>query len=893
MATMFAGPFFPPGYDLGFDFDSSLDEDTPWLPYDFGQGMTQTYPVLQDQVSFLSPQSPASLRSDVAKASPGRDTCQAPAASQGSASLSPAEIIYTPTSTLLEYDESNVLDDAAYQNASTSPESNTFSADDFVRVNGPEDEMSSGSASMISQSPHPSRAISSSQLALASPQRQSASSADQTSQHPHWHRLSSSPMNTSMEDSFVPYTSSADLDLPAVPWMEDDLLSQTSAFNATFASQAYATSFRTLSHGSFQQLPDASNGLSFEPQQPVAIETQAGVLYPSVNAGTGLIPDPTGVCAPQQQVASSFHQHSFAHQNTTQAHVPSGSFPQQQRQQYVVRSQAPGISQSRQSNVAALVANSLATPAPTNHPMQTHQQHQQQYGMLDDSPSTQLSSLRSRRGRAADLLPFASSATATQTSRRLARRDLAQSSHGPVPPPQTDRTKRGGRQKNMHLSNETRQQSHAMRKRGACWRCAMQRDQCDPGEPCKRCINRESKGGSILHFGCDRSKLPDFIHDFLPRQASMTGPHQKQMIEDSVKSQVRHWDKENARDLYLTVFYGEPLAWKCYEFVPRTPEFTTQYQFFRDETTGQQVRKIKYSPPFGLLKIDSSDDHHFEAYLDRLMQPKYLWEFAWCFYEEECLVEPNEFQAHLLDDMCILYGDTADKGLHDLLKDIIRMLLLTHIMGRTLCIVEQNLPTVISSVRHTKTPAECLPFTSPKMANRQLKFFFGLLRTQIYEKILKWQQQTFHIGGKKETTWTQSFCVMLGFAMVLEEVQRLMHIQAETSAEQGLMSWDDASRQAENAFDRIDGRYKLLIGLFQCKYRDKTWGENGSFGPHTPRLTEPAQVHFLRKVRYLLVKDQNHLRSRENVSFGRDTQCLYTTRQTARFLLPFLTLQGS
>ena len=187
------------------------------------------------------------------------------------------------------------------------------------------------------------------------------------------------------------------------------------------------------------------------------------------------------------------------------------------------------------------------------------------------------------------------------------------------------------------------------------------------------------------------------------------------------------------------------------------------------------------------------------------------------------------------------------------------MLLITHIMGRTLCIVDSNLPTVMSSVRHTTPPAACLPFTSPKMANRQLKFFFGLLRTQIYEKILKWQQQTFHVGGKKESTWIHSFCVMLGFAMVLEEVQRLLHIQAETSAEQGLMSWDDASRQAENAFDRIDGRYKLLIGLFQCKYRDKTWGEHGSFGTHTPRLTEPAQQHFLQKVRYLLVKDRKSM----------------------------------
>lgn len=187
------------------------------------------------------------------------------------------------------------------------------------------------------------------------------------------------------------------------------------------------------------------------------------------------------------------------------------------------------------------------------------------------------------------------------------------------------------------------------------------------------------------------------------------------------------------------------------------------------------------------------------------------------------------------------------------------MLLITYIMGHTLCIVESNLPTVISSVRHSRTPAQCPKFTSPKLANRQIKFFFSLLRCQIYEKILKWQQQTFHTTGKKENTWIHSFCVMLGFAMVLEEVQRLMQIQAETAAEQGDMSWAEANSQARNAFDRIDDRYNLLIGLFKCKYRDKTWTDNGSFGPHTPRLSELAQVKFLADVRFLLLKDRESL----------------------------------
>lgn len=189
------------------------------------------------------------------------------------------------------------------------------------------------------------------------------------------------------------------------------------------------------------------------------------------------------------------------------------------------------------------------------------------------------------------------------------------------------------------------------------------------------------------------------------------------------------------------------------------------------------------------------------------------------------------------------------------------MLLITYIMGHTLTIVQETLPTVINHVRLTQTPEEYHTITpdyprhtSPRLANRQLKFFFAVLRNNIYEKILKWQQQTLHTAGKKENTWLQAFCVMLGFAMVLEEVQRLIQIQANASYVKAEMSEEDAQRQAYNACERIDERYKLLIGLFQCKYRDRKWGDTGSFGNGTPELKEPAQREFLSKLRFLLLQ---------------------------------------
>lgn len=176
------------------------------------------------------------------------------------------------------------------------------------------------------------------------------------------------------------------------------------------------------------------------------------------------------------------------------------------------------------------------------------------------------------------------------------------------------------------------------------------------------------------------------------------------------------------------------------------------------------------------------------------------------------------------------------------------MMIITYIMGHTITIEEGTLPTVLARMRHSSPPPAYSKHTSPKLANRQLKFFFSVLRNNIYEKILKWQQATLHVAGKKDETWLQCFCVMLGFAMVLEEVQRTIHIQAHANAVREPMNAAAAQAQAYNACERIDARYNLLVGLFQLKYRDKKW-TNGSFGPQTPEQKDPAARKFLSELR--------------------------------------------
>lgn len=180
------------------------------------------------------------------------------------------------------------------------------------------------------------------------------------------------------------------------------------------------------------------------------------------------------------------------------------------------------------------------------------------------------------------------------------------------------------------------------------------------------------------------------------------------------------------------------------------------------------------------------------------------------------------------------------------------MMIITYIMGHTLTIVEETLPSVLTNIKFSVRPTQSMRQISPRLANRQLKFFFAILRNNIYSEILRWQQQTLHTSGKKEGTWLTSFCAMLGFAMVLEEVQRTLQIQADAKVAKKELPADVANAEACNACERIDKRFKLLVGLFQCKYRDKKWGERGSFGQGTPQLRGLAENRFLGSLRMLL-----------------------------------------
>jgi hypothetical protein len=810
------------------------------------------------------------------------------AASGSHYSLSPGNAsnrIFTPESSTDLSPLMNLLDDPESDGASISPQSDDSTADDFILVGPHAGAELHGTSDEMDQPPRSSQR-------LAPPTMHTAQQTPESStvSLPRNNRMGSSQwsafdsssvgMNNLIADpTFTSYASGEDLASLAL-FENESILSSAGDFHASTVQQSPDLPFRTFQDGSVQATYEQIPPQEQHSASHIRTSTGNSPVPPQVYQQ---YPGPSSTAVPptlEQQYHSTFPNQVYGNSKLEvpaiqDSHVPVFDVGLSQR---IPATNAPPIHATR--------ASAASRP---NHPQQ---------------PRVTVRSRPSNESNAT----FAHSSQAVQS--QIERADLYDSTLNGLYPAivkadparispdshhssQKGRVAKGGRPRGKHLHDEARKRSHFMRKVGACWRCAIQRDPCDDpgdGQCCSRCAMRAQKGQTYF-FDCDRSKLPDFVHEFLPTQ--MHREYQKQYIENTVSREVVTWHSDNCIDIYLSTGYGPPLRWKVFEFTPKSPDLLIQLQYFQDPYTGRSVTKQKYSPPYGLLSIDSVDDRNFEAYLEDLLRPEHLKELGESCYAEENYVDEAQFQCKLLDHLCQLYMNTSDSSLRPLLADILRMVIITYIMGHTITIADDTLYPVINNIRHSQRPLTIEELTSPRLVNRQLKFFFHIIRNNIYEKILKWQQHTLHTAGSKEKTWLHSFCVMLGFAMVLEEIQRTIICQCEAKVARSEATLDDALAEASRLCDRIDARYQLLVGLFQCKYRDKKWGARGSFGCNTPEARDPFAASILGRLRELVEERAVHLRARERVRFSLENQCLYTSRLTAKFLLPFLNLPPS
>lgn len=230
--------------------------------------------------------------------------------------------------------------------------------------------------------------------------------------------------------------------------------------------------------------------------------------------------------------------------------------------------------------------------------------------------------------------------------RRRTRRDAAE------PNAVTARTARGGRTR--ELSPATRERANQMRIHGACWPCKILKESCDyeEGAPCcSRCQRRGYQLTMQLFGTCDRTKLPEFIKDFLPESVSYM--HQIHTVTKEIQQNVnKDFDRFFDQDINvsLSIGFGPPLNWKLREFKASDQAFLKQSQYVHNSESGESMLNEKWSPPLRVERFDSIDIGNFERYLDQLLEPDVLKRLGVNFYKAESKMdrEPEKFQATLL-----------------------------------------------------------------------------------------------------------------------------------------------------------------------------------------------------------------------------------------------------
>ncbi|KAF2645997.1 hypothetical protein P280DRAFT_532481 [Massarina eburnea CBS 473.64] len=439
----------------------------------------------------------------------------------------------------------------------------------------------------------------------------------------------------------------------------------------------------------------------------------------------------------------------------------------------------------------------------------------------------------------------------------------------------------GGRALGTHLDARVAKAAHDMRKIVACWHCVLQRDKCGPGDVCERCLKRSQRPNADCGLGCSRIKLIELAHYFLPTIAMQI--HEDMNLTRFVSKFIHQWNNQEIT-LYMTCAQkGMPrVAVKVYEFSPRGKELLEQIQYQTDPKTLQRVATKKESPALGMVHINQNEEKKYDRYVSDIVD-HHLDAFA-----EICWADDNnDFSPRLFKLMTRVKPKSDDEA--KLLREVNRLIVTTYIMSHTITIAEETKIQTLSKMHSYTSPhAYIQNYTSPRMTNRQLKFFFARLQRSILSTVLNKLQQIFK-SSKGCDKWVAAFVAVVGMCMAHEDQQKTIHQVMQTRAATEGFDYRDGQAQAEIACREIDARMNFISQIFRWKYNrkcnplkdpERDWEKEVGFG-------DESNVTFVRSVAQLVKENTDYLQQRQSVSISATNQARYTARLVSQFMLSF------
>lgn len=410
--------------------------------------------------------------------------------------------------------------------------------------------------------------------------------------------------------------------------------------------------------------------------------------------------------------------------------------------------------------------------------------------------------------------------------------------------------KSGGRALGTHLDPRVAKSAHDMRKIVACWHCVLQRDKCGPGDTCERCLKRSQRPNADCGLGCSRVKLIDLGNAFIPHLLSQM--HEDSFLTQFVSQHIHQW---NNIELTVMMTCGQDrmprIPVKVYEFVPKGDTLLCQIQYRTDPGSNKRVMYRKQSPPLGMVHINYNEEKKYEKYVSDIVD-NHLDAFGeLCWMEDD-----NDFHQKLFKLMTRVKPKNEDE--QKLYREVNRLIVVTFIMSHTLTIAPETKYATLSRMHsfngHNDT------YTSPRMTNRQLKYFFSRIQRTIQSSLLNKLQQIFK-SSKGCDKWLAAFITIVGMCMALEDQQKTIHLVQTTKSTTEGLDVRDAQAHADHANREIDTQMHFIQQIFRWKYNrkhnpllnsDHDWEKEVGFG-------DASSVNFVRQVAQLVKENSKTL----------------------------------
>jgi hypothetical protein len=439
-------------------------------------------------------------------------------------------------------------------------------------------------------------------------------------------------------------------------------------------------------------------------------------------------------------------------------------------------------------------------------------------------------------------------------------------------------SKSGGRALGTHLDPRVAKSAHDMRKIVACWHCVLQRDKCGPGDTCERCLKRSQRPNADCGLGCSRVKLIDLTAAFIPHLVSQM--HEDQFLTQYVSQHIHQW---NSLELTVMMTCGQDkmprIPVKVYEFVPKGDALIQQIQYRTDPGSNKRMMHRKQSPPLGMVHINYNEEKKYEKYVSDIAD-NHLDAFGeLCWMEDD-----NDFQQKLFRLMTRVKPKNEDEA--KLFREVNRLIIVTFIMSHTLTIAPETKYATLSRMHSFNGRNES--YASPRMTNRQLKYFFSRVQRTIQNSLLNKLQQVFK-SSKGCDKWLAAFMTIVGMCMALEDQQKTIHLVQTTKTQTEGLDNRDAQALADHANREIDEQAHFIQQIFRWKYNrkhnpllnsDHDWEKEAGFG-------DASSVSFVRQVAQLVKENTDYLQQRLAVSISSDNQTKYSSRLVSKFLMSF------